>query len=39
MTAIKAHPLDAAVSISLHFGRHGRRASDVQGWAKTKFDK
>src|SRR5204862_5144672 len=23
------HVLDAAVSFSLHFGRHGRRASDV----------
>jgi hypothetical protein len=27
--ANKAHALDVAMSISLQFGRHGRRASDV----------
>lgn len=29
----KPDALDAAMSISLHFGRHERRASDVDRWA------
>jgi hypothetical protein len=28
-----AHALDAAMSLSLHVGRHWRGASDVRRWA------
>lgn len=31
-----AHALDAAMSFSLHIGRHWRGASDVQSWARRR---